>query len=78
MGDRGNWRCMFRKSSNFIIYVHDKIPYPGTYKDLRKYATDLVFIKESALEGKDMRKICKVLEQVLKCAFLMQLKRLFQ
>ena len=43
-GDRGHWRCMIRTSNNFIIYDDDKIPYPGTYKDLRKYATDLVFI----------------------------------
>ena len=66
MGDRGHWRCMIRTSNNFIIYDDDKIPYPGTYKDLRKYATDLVFIKNRALEGKGMGESCRVLGQGMK------------
>ena len=40
---------MIRTSNNFIIYDDDKIPYPRTYKDLRKYATDIVFIKKVLL-----------------------------
>ena len=40
---------MIRTSNNFIIYDDDKIPYPGSYKDLRKYATYLVFIQKGLL-----------------------------
>ena len=60
---------MIRTSNNFIIYDDDKIPYPGTYKDLRKYATDLVLIKKVLLRERVWGKLQSTGTRDEKCMF---------
>ena len=46
-GESGNWRLIVKTSDNFVIYDDDKIPYDGSMADLKKYATDLIFMRKS-------------------------------
>ena len=46
-GESGHWRLIVKNSDSFVIFDDDKIPYGGSMVDLKKYATDLIFMKKN-------------------------------